>query len=196
MLLTLFKNIDVIIEMNFFHPFSFVFILLFSSLLWAQETVRMSCVTNPPTTSYQIIEGQEHYHLTIYHHNGVGYLPLHSGVITPNDLPLLEKRGQILKKMGPQNRIPFLKSDCKNQNGYWRCQKKGETQLNDLTVSNIYFSMASKHVTYDESYSWQTIETHLFLQVGKENLIMNYPFNREDCQIQVSKISHEKEFSK
>jgi len=167
--------------MKVFYTFSFLFTLLFSPYLWAQETVRLSCVTNPLTTSYQITESQENFELLVYHHNGVDYLPLHSGVITPNDLPLLERRAQILKKMGSINKIPFQKKECKNENGQWRCLKKGKTQLNDLMAVDIYFSTAPKHV-YDNSYSWRITETNLSLRVGKENLTMHLPYYGDDCQ--------------
>lgn len=156
--------------------------LLISLPAMAEEEVRVSCVTEFPTTTYQILEDEEQFHLVVLHHNGTKYLPLFSGTITPNDIPMLQERAEQMQKMGTYNKIPFKKEECKNKGLYWRCAAERKIQLGELEVDRVIFWMSKMEVKYDDEFEWSSTETLLSLKMGSKHLDMRYSYFGNDCR--------------
>lgn len=167
--------------MNLFNlaKLAFGLVLVFPTLASAAK-IRMLCITEFPTTSYQITEEAEEFVLLTYHHNGTKYLPLYSGTITPNDLPMLAQRAEQLQKMGSVSYISFKKSECSNKGIYWKCSRKSPVKVGQLDVERVFFMMGKMEKKY-EDYEWETVETYLSLKVDGKDLPINYSFMRADC---------------
>lgn len=71
------------------------------------------CVNSMPTSSFLLrTEGRELV-LTTIHHNGTPYMPIHEGIVVPNDIPYLKSVAEHLIKMGDRNEFRFPLENCK-----------------------------------------------------------------------------------
>jgi len=78
-----------------------------------QISFDFKCESNPKTTSFILETSGEEMLLTTKHVNGVDFMPVHEGIITPHDLTYLTEVSTQLKHMGMQNLFRFPKSRCK-----------------------------------------------------------------------------------
>jgi hypothetical protein len=106
--------------------------LLISTSTFAME---LSCVTEFPTTSVYGEEQGDEFVVMVYHHNGTGYLPLHNGIITPNDLPVMQERAQIFESLGQLYEFRYPLSECQRiDKDIMTCSKGKETVINGVKV--------------------------------------------------------------
>lgn len=153
---------------------------LFSLSSFAGETV-VRCVTSSPTTSYFIVEEPDRFDLIVYHHNGVNFMPIHSGTVAPHDLPMLFRRAEQLKKMGDRAVVSFSKNECKNDGILWRCFSKEPAQVGGLKVENVGFAMGHLESSY-EGAKWSSTETYLHLKINKELVTIPLSFPEGSCR--------------
>lgn len=144
----------------------------------------MSCMTNPPTTSYQMLAVEDGFELHVFHHNGTKYMPIHSGTITPNDFELLKKRADYLQQMGSSAKIFFKTSECKNEGPVWKCFSKRSLKLRDLQAEGVSFHMVPRQ-TSTNNYTFHSMDTFLSFR-QKEGHIQyditsSYSFDKRDC---------------
>ena len=92
----------------------YLFSLLISFSAQA-ATYDFKCQTNPKTTGFTFESDGDSMVLTTVHANGVDYMPVHEGIITPSDLPYLAKASTALKNMGMKNQFRFPKSKFSNK---------------------------------------------------------------------------------
>lgn len=77
------------------------------------KEARQLCMTEFPTTSFMVTpSAHENLDVKIFHHNGVDYLPLHQGIITPNDLGIMSKRAVVLKSLGEEMDLSMSAKNC------------------------------------------------------------------------------------
>ncbi len=88
-----------------------------SSRAQALSAYDLKCIAAMPTTTLLLVDAGETVQGQLIHHNGVEYMPIHSGVIVPNDLPILGRWATELKSLGPQQRFSFPKSKCTEHGG-------------------------------------------------------------------------------
>lgn len=79
------------------------------------KQLHFSCVTEFPTTSFISPEFSTDGKLkmTLLNHNGVGYMPVHNGLVTVNDINVMAERAKMLEKVGKQVNIEFELANCK-----------------------------------------------------------------------------------
>lgn len=159
---------------------TFILPVIFLATSAYGDKILMTCMTEFPTTSYQLVEVEEGYRLTVLHHNGTKYLPLHSGVITPNDLPLLIKRAETMKKMGKLSNVLFKNEECSKKGVIWNCFSRRSAKLGELEVESVSFQMGHFKKDY-EGYKWETYLTSLSFKAGQENFSMSYEYSPWEC---------------
>jgi hypothetical protein len=153
-----------------------------SSLANQGDRLRLSCSTQPGTTTYQIFEDDQHYYLVIFHHFGVEYMPIHNGVVTPNFLSQLQKRSEALKLMGESNRVKIDKDNCQFKQQRWSCMQEGPIRLNQLLVKTLYFNTYHMEQTMNQSYTWFSTDVSLSLRLEDDNITISLPFYGDDCR--------------
>ena len=79
----------------------------------AEANFDFRCVNQMPTTSFLLNEKNGKMVLTMIHHNGVKFMPIHYGVIVPNDLPYLREKTSILTQMSDRVEFEFPKENCR-----------------------------------------------------------------------------------
>ena len=120
--------------------------LILLTPVWGQAapvqptSLSMKCVRKYPTTSFLVrTEGSEVI-LTTVHHNGTGYMPIHDGIIVPNDFPYLTEKSQLLTQMGDRNEFRFPINKCKIFDENMISCSSGETKkFNELEVTALSF---------------------------------------------------------
>lgn len=80
----------------------------------AADAINFTCTTDPLTTSFSIFSTDSGVTARVIHHNGTAHMPIAKSVdlITPADLPRLQKVAVILAELGDQYDIQFKESDC------------------------------------------------------------------------------------
>lgn len=114
-----------------------ILLSLFSAqTLFAAEEFpeRVVCLTLPETTTLLLERDEDQVHLTLTHKNGTKYMPLHSGIITPSDLELLEKRAKILSEMGAEIKYSFPKERCQRRGERLTCGVRKQMKLGDVEI--------------------------------------------------------------
>lgn len=88
----------------------FIFSLQASAL---NGSLNFTCKTKPETTSFQLIDEGDTVLLKLRHVNGTGYMPIHEGIIVPNDIDYLREKAGLLTQMGAFPEFRFPKSKCR-----------------------------------------------------------------------------------
>lgn len=113
------------------------FLTTISALLISTSSfaVNLACVTEFPTTSiYGEVEGDD-FVVKVYHHNGTGYMPLHIGVITPNDLPEMQRRAEDFERLGELYEFRYPVENCQRiDQDILSCNGGKETEINGVKV--------------------------------------------------------------
>jgi hypothetical protein len=90
------------------------FLCFFLLTMISQASVsNMKCVTTLPTTSLLLDTDKESPELTVIHHNGKGYMPVHYGIVVPNDREFIQKKIDLLSKLPERMTYYFSKNKCK-----------------------------------------------------------------------------------
>ncbi len=158
-----------------------IVLLGFQSQANAKE-ILFTCVTEFPTTSYQLEKKDGAYELLVVHHNGTKYMPIFSGDITPNDLPYLTKLAEELPKMGEVARIPFKEDECKQSGNLWNCYGKNPTRVGGLDVQRVSLQMGQFKKDY-EGYKWETTKTSLSFRMSNTvSYMMSMEYQPWECK--------------
>lgn len=139
------------------------------------------CYTEPLTTSFVAEDLGEEYQLTVLHHNGVKYMPIHSGIITPSDLTYLKAQGEVLTKLGDRFTLKFKKENCKNY-GEWRfsCFTRETTKIGSLEVQSAHLS-TSTNLQQIFDYEFREVEVHLSLRIEGRSHSIPMKFSDTQC---------------
>lgn len=90
------------------------FLLSPSALAAENVPVNFRCITSMPTTSFLAATSGEEVRLTVIHHNGVKYMPIHRGIVVPADFPLLQKKAEVMQKLGDRFEMVFEKKNSRH----------------------------------------------------------------------------------
>ncbi len=80
--------------------------------------IKLTCVTESPTTSFVIQSQGKELVARVLHHNGARYAPAISGIYTPNDLPTLSRRAKAVEKMKDDMTFRWPLSKCKKHDEF------------------------------------------------------------------------------
>lgn len=140
------------------------------------------CYTEPLTTSFVAEDLGEEYQLTVLHHNGVKYMPIHSGIITPNDLAYLKAQGEVLTKLGDRFSLKFKKKNCKTY-GEWRfsCFTREQVKIGNLEVQSAHLS-TSTNLQQIFDYEFREVEVHLSLRIEGRSHSIPMKFSDTQCR--------------
>lgn len=166
--------------MNFYSLVTFWSFSFLTS--FAAQASGWQCFTTPTTSSISGLESKDSLDIAIIHHNGVRYMPIHSGVITPNDIDYLKSRGEVLKKLGDEIHLSFPLSNCKSY-GDWKmsCYSRTPTKIGELKIDSA--SLISSTSTRELlGYQFHQIEMNLSVRVGRFNYDIPLEYQASDCK--------------
>lgn len=143
--------------------------------------MQLTCITAYPTTSVvSEIEGDE-FVVHVYHHNGVRYMPLQTGIVTPNDLPNLAAKAELFELMGNHYALRWDLSDCKRVNeDIMSCTRGKETEINGVKLRpwGIFTKTISSHF---DVYSYEQIEVFFMMYVEDKPAHFSMQYLKEEC---------------
>jgi hypothetical protein len=144
--------------------------------------LNLTCSTELPTTSIFVKSFDDRVILRILHHNGLNFAPIHSGVITLNDIPFIEKKGSLFTKMGEHIVLEFELSRCKkHQEGNYSCYNSTPTTINELEVKSFGFQ-TYKSTSELYGMSFENLIFRLNLTVGNRSLSSSIEYSLPgDC---------------
>lgn len=140
-----------------------------------------SCYTRPLTTSFVFESVEDLNQITVYHHNGVEFMPIHSGTITPYDLKRLKEQGEILQKLGTQLSFRFDPENCKDY-GDLRisCFTKVNETINGIEVKSAFLTTSTVKTQIFNS-KFDELKVHLSLGIGNTSYDIPMTYQKTDC---------------
>lgn len=143
------------------------------------------CVTEMPTTSMilQPVAEKDVLHLTVMHHHGTNYMPIHEGVVVPNDLAILDARAKVLAALGTMYEFDLPKSGCKLvADKVFQCNNYGSpgTVIGGKKVSLLsLYSSATKDVSFAGTYDYVTLT--MFLEIDGQTYFVPMRYFENEC---------------
>ncbi|MGE3758695.1 MAG: hypothetical protein AB7H97_13115 [Pseudobdellovibrionaceae bacterium] len=169
--------------------FSFLIsILLFSNSIFANTVdsgkeegvaVNLKCVTEMPTTSYLASTEGEKVKVTMIHHNGTKYMPIYSGNLTPSDIPEMQKRSEILQKLGERVEIVFEKKNCNRYGaGLYSCGMGQIESKSGIKVESVgLLTRVSTDRLYDIVFEKNTVSLTVYIDGRNYSIDNDFYFN-------------------
>ncbi len=144
--------------------------------------VNFRCVTSSPTTSFVVETKEAKVLLTVVHHNGVPYMPIHRGIIVPADLPLLARKAEVMQKAGDRFEIEFERRNCQNYGKDLYSCGQGKVLANGLpsAVRGSLLTKTAVERLYDVEFAKNTVSAGF--SVDGEYYSIENDFYFEDCK--------------
>lgn len=154
--------------------------VLFSSSLFADE-LNMGCVTEIPTTTMiaQTKDGVVNFQLI--HHNGVKYMPIHSGVITPNDLGTLSDRASILADLGDNLEFTMPASACQVDGVLFKCFGAQPAQSIGGHQVSIWSAYSSQYDDASMMGIYSYVTTTLAIDIDGKSFYLPMKYFQNEC---------------
>lgn len=164
-----------------------IFTFLLTSLASAAD-LNLGCVTETPTTTFIAETKNGIVQFDFIHHFGVKYMPIHNGVVTPNDLGTLSDRASLLTSLGDHLTFTMPAENCQSDGVLFDCfGSQPSVEINGHQV-NIW---AAYNTTYSEtslsSGTFNYVTTNLAIKIDGQSLFLRMKYFEADCYQQFSK---------
>ena len=166
----------------------FIFIFLSLACCYSVSALEFKCISQMPTTSFLLRTENDQVILKTIHHNGTPYMPIHEGLIVPQDLTYLKQVADRLTKMGDTNEFRFPLKKCKVYGAERLNCSGGDSQdFNGTKMSALSFNTSNfSETVYDQTFHGIKITLSLLIEnfVPVQNIVMNY--QPDECQFALS----------
>ena len=165
--------------------FRFLVITLLASLGqtgYAADNFSFQCVSSMPTTSFLLKQEKDKTVLTVIHHNGTKFMPIHEGIVVPNDLKYLQEKSEILTKMGDRIEFTFPVANCrKTTEGVISCfggsrEVRGGWEMEAMRITTSKVSEVSSYGNFEHNRVTLTLHVHGFAPIQDLSI---YYFDKE-----------------
>lgn len=159
--------------------------LVFASSAFAnnkfQESFRMLCVTEFPTTSIIAEKVGTELVVQVIHHHGMKFMPLHSGIITPNDLSTLAKKADDFGKIGDRYEFRWDMKKCeRTDNELFSCHGGKDTVIEGTPVNP--FSIYTQRVTSEsDAGKFEKLHVGFLISIDKESHSFSMGYEKYEC---------------
>ena len=149
-----------------------------------QSSFRMVCVTEFPTTSIVAEKVADEMVVQVFHHNGMKFMPLHSGIITPNDLPVMEQKAKEFAKIGDHYEFRWDVSKCERMdNEIFSCHGGKDTVINGTIVNP--FSLYTQRVTsVSDAGTFEKLNVGFLISIDKNSQNFSMGYEKYECAIE------------
>jgi hypothetical protein len=159
-----------------------LFLALFALMLTSSSfAMSLACVTEFPTTTVYGEEKGDEFVVTVYHHNGTGYMPLHSGIITPNDLPQMAEKAEDFARLGELYEFRYDLKDCfRIDEDIMSCNNGKTTEINGVKVRP--FSLFTKRVVTEfDLAKFEETEVSFLMDVENKTRFLSMKYMKNEC---------------
>lgn len=147
----------------------------------AEAQINRVCVTDFPTTSVAAQTNNDEVVVRVIHHNGFKYMPLYTGIITPNGIQALSEKADLFEKLGDQYEFRWDLKDCviKNKEIY-HCDFGKPAVINGISVKP--FSMWTKKVREESTAGvFEQMEVNFTLTIDKSSQHFSMSYQKHEC---------------
>ncbi len=148
--------------------------------------ISLRCVTGMATTSFLLRTQGTDVVLTTVHHNGTGYMPIHEGIVVPNDMGFLSDKAKVLMQMGDRNEFRFPRARCKIFGpGLLTCSGGERKRFGDLEMEALSF-VTGKVTQRDSGQSTDFVRVALSVNVIGHPPVMDIAmyYTESECRFQ------------
>ncbi|MEQ1724089.1 MAG: hypothetical protein ABL930_13015 [Pseudobdellovibrio sp.] len=172
--------------------YSFLFLISISVARAAD--VNAICYTSVGGTTTFIMKTENSVvNFEVFNHNGGGYAPFWSSIVVPNDLPILSKKAEIIKKLDQGFKATWNSDKCK-----WTGDRKfsciGSTDTVNVNGLDIEPWAVYSSLVTDSSFAgdYEYIDMTVSFEVNKESFNYTMRYQADECILSESKISEKK----
>ncbi|QDK38522.1 hypothetical protein [Bdellovibrio sp. NC01] len=167
---------------------SVLFLAKSSVAIASQQQLPMTllCMTEIPTTSFVVRDVDDTTVVEVFHHNGVKYMPIFDGIATPNDVPTLATKGDVLTTLGSYMRFEWPRAKCKKQDDLVsNCF--GSTDEQDINGHKVKAWNFDTSLVMEKTYSgkYNSYKVSLNLDVDGESLSVPMKYDQSECTDQM-----------
>ncbi len=183
-------------NLNSFFPLIVLISFTMTSMVFANTdkakfAPKILCMTEIPTTSIMAIPNlDETLSIKVFHHNGVNFLPLHFGVITPNDLTLLQQHADLLKSLGEYFEVGVKTDRCLllDPLNFYCPGSLGDKNISGAIV-NVW-SVSSGEML-ERNFAGEFVSTlfQLNMTINGKSLFMTMKYEKSLCTSEFSEFS-------
>ena len=164
--------------------FSFSLALLLSLSATAAEPVKLTCITELPSTSFIVETKDDKVSMRVIHHHGAKYAPISTGLVTNADLTQLKNRAEIITALGDSFSVDWERSNCHfhDVGGLPSCTNGSARQVGKLKIEGFGFiSFAVKTHLWD--YVFNEINIRFYFTSNGQRYEMPMTFQASECQL-------------
>ncbi|MEM7647495.1 MAG: hypothetical protein AAF203_11335, partial [Pseudomonadota bacterium] len=143
--------------------------ILILGLMGAQaqaKDFKLECHTAMLTTSLIIESKGPQATVNMINFNGTQYMPIHEGLVTPNDLPLLQKQANVLQSLPENMEMVTESKNCEWMDGFkGQCFGRGPQQLGAMTSDGFHIMVMEKQTTILDYSPFRSVFARLRLRI-------------------------------
>lgn len=143
--------------------------------------IELTCVTEFPTTSFIVKQAEDGYvYARMIQHNGTKYMPIFSGIIVPNDLPMLAEKAERLQKLATDMTFRWPAKNCVKHDDF-RFECFGTDDSKEVNGTRIApFALYTGRVKHDNiAGRYEELRVGMDFSVGErsqtDDVEMSYP---------------------
>jgi hypothetical protein len=162
-----------------FQAYLFFFTILLQTVHAAD--VNMACSTELPSTTVNAQTNNGIVTIDLIHNIGVKFMPIHMGIITPDDLGMLSDRASLLADLGDHLSFDLPSSACQVTGLLIYCFGNSEVKIINGHKVNLWAAYTSQYdeVTINGVYSYVT--TDLAIEVDGESIHLPMKYSKDEC---------------
>ncbi|MGE3260323.1 MAG: hypothetical protein AB7K68_00950 [Bacteriovoracia bacterium] len=148
------------------------------------EKFGFACKAAMPTTSFMLEDRGEEMVLKVLHHNGTAYMPIHEGIIVPNDMAYLERKAKTLPLLGTETEFRFPRSRCKTfGEGLISCAGGERRTIGGLDVEalNLVTERNTRQI-FDMKFSFTRVVLSLNIAGSPPVQEMSMNYYNDECK--------------
>jgi hypothetical protein len=143
----------------------------------------VTCKGARPTTTFMVFTEDKTVGVEVVHHNGLEFMPIHQGIIVPQDLPILQQRAVAMMKLGSYARFNFSADKCKSFGDMlYQCV---EYQARPALLNGQRVRAISMYTSRAETRSFfgieKTFNIAIQLEIDGKNFFQTMTYPVEEC---------------
>lgn len=162
-------------------------IIFFFSIDIAKAAIDMACMTEIPTTTFIAQTEKDILKIELIHHNGVKFMPIYNGVITPNDLGTLQDKASLLAYLGDHLKFEIPLSKCQKMSDYlFNCF--GSVPAVDINGHQVSIWSVYTAFNNEKSFAgeYNYYQTSISLDIDGESINIPMKYGESECVKELS----------
>ncbi len=149
--------------------------------VFAAEPFKFTCVTGVPSTSFAVAQDKEFLNVSVLHHNGVEYMPIFNGVITPRDLTEIKRQADSMVKLGDKTSVNFPMNKCSFYgDGVFTCYHGDKIKI-DGEEYDLFAIHSTLSTVKGQGFEFKNRTVTLSVYVNNRRQQISMVYENEDC---------------